>query len=247
VPGETDLLTRSLGLAFAAASLGFACLAPLTVFLGHAVDLDARRRRIRNVFVPAVSTYLTIIVVTQTVVLLRGQATPPALVVLNLVSIDAAAAVALSTFLRFRVVNWLDVAEPSPPAALSYLERSVLARLDRRLLPERLYARPSLTVAELAGLLGTQEHVLRRVINHGLGFRNFNDFLHSHRLTEAAERLRDPQAAHLPVLTVALDAGYGSIGPFNRAFRERFGMTPTEFRRAAGPPDLPATTLSTQT
>jgi len=35
------------------------------------------------------------------------------------------------------------------------------------------------------------------------------------------------------VLTIALEAGYGSIGPFNRAFRERFGMTPTEYRRAS--------------
>ena len=31
----------------------------------------------------------------------------------------------------------------------------------------------------------------------------------------------------------ALECGYGSIGPFNRAFRQRFGMTPTEHRGAA--------------
>ena len=85
----------------------------------------------------------------------------------------------------------------------------------------------SLTIAELARLLGTQEHVLRRVVNHGLGFRNFNDFLHTHRLKEAAERLGDPQLRRIPVLTIALEVGYGSIGPFNRAFKERFGVTPT--------------------
>jgi AraC-like DNA-binding protein len=32
------------------------------------------------------------------------------------------------------------------------------------------------------------------------------------------------------VLSIALGCGYGSIGPFNRAFRDRLGMTPTEFR-----------------
>ncbi len=73
--------------------------------------------------------------------------------------------------------------------------------------------------------------MLRRVINRGLGFRNFNDFLHTHRLREAAVRLRDPATRRLPVLTIALDVGYGSIGPFNRAFRERFGVTPSEYRR----------------
>jgi AraC-like DNA-binding protein len=75
--------------------------------------------------------------------------------------------------------------------------------------------------------------VLRRVINHGLGFRNFNDFLHTHRLKEAAGRLGDPQLSRIPVLTIALEVGYGSIGPFNRAFKERFGVTPTEYRRAS--------------
>ncbi len=35
----------------------------------------------------------------------------------------------------------------------------------------------------------------------------------------------------MPVLTIALDTGFGSIGPFNRAFKAHTGMTPTEYRR----------------
>lgn len=35
----------------------------------------------------------------------------------------------------------------------------------------------------------------------------------------------------MPILTIALDAGFGSLGPFNRAFRAETGLTPTEFRR----------------
>ena len=41
---------------------------------------------------------------------------------------------------------------------------------------------------------------------------------------------RNMHALDLPILTIALECGYGSIGPFNRAFRQRFGMTPTEYR-----------------
>ena len=33
--------------------------------------------------------------------------------------------------------------------------------------------------------------------------------------------------------TIALDAGFGSLGPFNRAFREAEGMTPSEYRARA--------------
>ena len=35
------------------------------------------------------------------------------------------------------------------------------------------------------------------------------------------------------MLTIALDAGFQSIGPFNRAFKADTDLTPTEFRRAA--------------
>lgn len=224
---------RMLGVAFAAASLAFACLAPVTVYRGMAGDLDPRRRQLRQWFVPVVALYLAAVVVTQAVVLLQGRSTPHALVLLNLAVIDAVAALALSSFVQVRVVNWIVAVDAPPASDLSPLEQSVLERLDRRFVCERLYARESLTIAELAELLGTQEHVLRRVINHGLGFRNFNDFLHTHRLREAAARLADPQLRRLPVLTIALEAGYGSIGPFNRAFKERFGMTPSEYRRAS--------------
>jgi AraC-like DNA-binding protein len=38
----------------------------------------------------------------------------------------------------------------------------------------------------------------------------------------------------VPVLTIALDAGFSSLGPFNRAFKAETGMTPSEFRRVQG-------------
>jgi AraC-like DNA-binding protein len=186
---------------------------------------------LRQWFVPLVSLYLAAVVITQAVVMFQGRSTPTQLVLLNLVVIDLAAAAVLSTFVQLRVVNWIAAVDTPPAVALRRLEQSVLDRLNRRFVPERLYAREALTIAELASLLDTQEHVLRRVVNHGLGFRNFNDFLHTHRLKEAADRLGDAQERRIPVLTIALEVGYGSIGPFNRAFKERFGVTPTQYRQ----------------
>jgi len=236
---STDTAVRVLGVAFAASGLAFACLAPLTVYFGMAGDLDLRRRQLRQWIVPVVSIYLAAVLVTQAIVMFQGGSTPRTLVLLNLVVIDVAAAIALSTFVQLRVVNWIAAVDIPPAVALSRLEESVLERLNRRFVAERLYAREALTIAQLATLLGTQEHVLRRVINQGLGFRNFNDFLHTHRLKEAAGRLGDPQLRRIPVLTIALEVGYGSIGPFNRAFKERFGVTPTEYRRQNSTPHAP--------
>ena len=60
-----------------------------------------------------------------------------------------------------------------------------------------------------------------------------NAVLVQKRIREATEALGDASKADLPVLTIALEAGYQSINPFNRAFRELHGMTPTAYRQAA--------------
>jgi AraC-like DNA-binding protein len=120
------------------------------------------------------------------------------------------------------------------PAAATHRNDGAEIALARRVTAAmetgRLWQREGLGIADLAGELRTQEYLLRRAINRRLGYRNFNDFLHDYRLGEVARRLGDPAERHLPVLTIALDCGYGSIGPFNRAFKARFGLTPSQFR-----------------
>ncbi len=88
-----------------------------------------------------------------------------------------------------------------------------------------------LTIAKLAEIAKVPEHRLRRLVNQHMGYRNFADFLNHHRVEAAKDRLADTGERHTPVLTIAMDLGYGSLGPFNRAFKERTGQTPTEYRR----------------
>jgi AraC-like DNA-binding protein len=107
-------------------------------------------------------------------------------------------------------------------------------RLQRHMQSERPYRDDTLTVAGLAAQLGEQEYRLRRLINGHLGYRNFAAFLNSYRLAEVKQALSDPDQREVPILTIALDAGFGSLGPFNRAFREAEGMTPTTYRGRAG-------------
>jgi AraC-like DNA-binding protein len=91
--------------------------------------------------------------------------------------------------------------------------------------------RDSRGLAALAGRLGAPEYRLRRLINQRLGHRNFSAFLNGYRLDEAIAALEDPSQAEVPILTIALDAGFQSVSVFNRAFKVRTGVTPTEFRR----------------
>lgn len=96
---------------------------------------------------------------------------------------------------------------------------------------EGAYREPGLSISGLAEQLETPEHRLRALINRRLGHRNFSAFLNRHRITEAQERLANPDDVDLPVLTIAMDMGYNSLPTFNRAFRSETGTTPSEFRR----------------
>jgi AraC-like DNA-binding protein len=125
--------------------------------------------------------------------------------------------------------------EPSAPvssiaAPVSDPDRELAARIVARMSGERLYSRPDLTVASLATTLAVPEYRLRRTINQALGFRNFNAFVNSFRLAEAREALTDRNRDHLPILSIALETGFQSIGPFNRTFKTSTGLTPSEFR-----------------
>lgn len=106
-------------------------------------------------------------------------------------------------------------------------------RVLRLMTEEAAYAAPELKVADLAERIGEAEYKVTQCITGVLGFRNFNQMVNHFRLAEAKRRLIDPACDHLPILTIALDCGFGSIGPFNRAFKAENAVTPTEFRRSA--------------
>lgn len=102
-----------------------------------------------------------------------------------------------------------------------------------------------LDLAELARRLGTNTAYLSRGLNEGLGL-GFAEAINGLRVEHVAARLRD--GADGDILTLAIDAGFGSKATFNRVFKERFGVTPSAYRRVstdkndAERPDLQRTT-----
>ena len=102
------------------------------------------------------------------------------------------------------------------------------------MLVDNAYRRCDLTIKKLALELRIPEHLLRKLINHRLGYRNFRHYLNGFRLVEVTTRLCSLEDERTPVLTIALDAGFASIAPFNRAFRDSYGQSPSEYRRQNG-------------
>ncbi|WIT14318.1 AraC family transcriptional regulator [Paucibacter sediminis] len=122
-------------------------------------------------------------------------------------------------------------AEVAEVAEVDAAERAQALALQARVRAERLYQAEDLSLASLATRLGLPEYRLRRLINQQLGHRNFNAFVNGLRLEAASAALADPACREQPVLSIALEAGFQSIGPFNRAFKAATGLTPSEFRR----------------
>ena len=111
-----------------------------------------------------------------------------------------------------------------PSLAEDAADQRLVDALMRLMADERIYRHDNITIGALATKLRMPEYKLRRLINQRLDHRNFSSFVNGYRLAEAT-------AAEVPVITIAMDAGFQSLGPFNRAFKATTGVTPTEYRR----------------
>jgi AraC-like DNA-binding protein len=125
----------------------------------------------------------------------------------------------------------VDHAAPPPMPPPDAAEERLAQALQRAMQHDHAYRSENLTVATLAARLAVPEYRLRRLINQRLGHRNFNAYVNAYRLEEACAVLADPASREQPVLGIALEAGFQSIGPFNRAFKAATGLTPTQYRR----------------
>ena len=216
----------------------------------RSVDLVEQRRRLRTVLMVVIAFYATAIIASE--ILFPNGSGGPALggaISAGVVVIVMVFALVVLSVNREGSLIPFDQIEPQPlvltprrPAAVASVgerlpdgseDAGQLAALRRLMEHDRVYREEGLSIGSLAERLGTAEHVLRRLINQRLGHRNFNGFINGYRLADAISALSDPGQAEVSVLTIALDAGFQSIGPFNRAFKAKTGLTPTDFRRDA--------------
>ena len=60
----------------------------------------------------------------------------------------------------------------------------------------------------------------------------FTEYVLARRLAHAHRMLNDPRRAGDKIATIAHDAGFADVSYFNRAFRQRYGDTPSGIRAA---------------
>ena len=87
--------------------------------------------------------------------------------------------------------------------------------------------RKKFSLEEMAHDLGVSKYVLSRVFSKTF-HRNFNQYLNDARLSYACTRLVNSGDT---ILDICLDSGFDSQRTFNRAFKERYRITPSEYRK----------------
>lgn len=112
------------------------------------------------------------------------------------------------------------VTGPTPLDAVPDLAREAAAQIAAGALNGR-------SVKALAGGLGMSERHLRRALDRELG-ASPQHLATEQRLTTAMELLTETTT---PVTRIAYLSGFQSLRRFNSVFRERFRMSPSEYRR----------------
>lgn len=213
----------------------FAVCALYWIVTGWRADLVASRRLLRWVFLGVLGgLYLGI----NTAETLLARASPAARLPWdNVITIVLATASLLLAVLSLRfddnIIAQASGEAPHSPAQAPAdpREQADLARFYRIFRDEKSYLEPGLSITDLARKLAMPQYRLRALINQRLGYRNFNALLHEYRIKDACAMLTDPDSNNLPILTIALTVGYQSIAPFNQAFRDLKGMTPSAYRQ----------------
>jgi AraC-like DNA-binding protein len=209
-------------------SLGFVLAGLYTALRTRQGDLVDSRIRFRNIFLLGTAALIGITLIVELIPIEQDT-----IMVLQVFQRSAIFAITLYFLLStFGIRTGFFFREIPKTKTPSVDDPQLSAKLQDLMEQQKVYKKEGLTIGQLAELMNEQEYRLRRLINGQLGFRNFNDFLNQYRVNEACEILSDPGQTKKTILEIAYDLGYQSIGPFNKAFKDLKGTTPTAYRKS---------------
>ncbi|NLR73804.1 helix-turn-helix domain-containing protein [Leeia aquatica] len=212
------------------ANLLFAGLALVPVIQGWSGDLLTMRRQLRVQLAITASLYA--------VLRTLAQFWPALATLTEFALLDTLVLLLLCLYAACRLTRLLPLLQPAtappspPPTPTDAAEKQLLQRLLDSMLREVWHRQDNLTMGRMAVGLGIPEYRLRQLINQQLGFRNFNQFINHYRIESAKQLLVDPAWQNRSIVDIAFEAGFQSLGPFNRAFKAATQLTPQAYRQS---------------
>lgn len=193
-------------------------------------DLTSQERRFRLIFTAGYAVLVMAAVIGPQ----GGQADPEAIRRMDLLK-SACAALGLAGVTAatiYRLGHPLQDKRRTARRAATDQDRELSARILELVRREEVFGDPELRVADVAARLREPEYRVSQCITGVLGFENFNRLINRQRI-DRARRLLVEAGPPRPILDVAFDCGFASLGPFNRAFKAETGLTPRAYRLAA--------------
>lgn len=120
--------------------------------------------------------------------------------------------------------------EPEPEELKLQQEAAFAERMYLLFEKEHVYLNPRLRLSGLATLLGTNRTYLSQYFNQNCE-STFYDFVNDYRIHHAKLLLHSTDDT---LETIAMNSGFNSLSTFRRAFVQREGMSPIEFRASNG-------------
>lgn len=212
-------------------SLGFILMSLVQALKNSTADLVQDRITFRSWFVGSTATLMMLTVLTE-IAFMSNE--PPLWLELVQKTIILGLLMYFITRLFDMKANVLLLPRPdssktrtTAPAVDEVLLEKLLLAMEE----QEKYKTEGLSIGQLADDLAVKEYILRKTINQHLGYRNFNAFLNHYRIKEACKVLTNPIHKQLTVLEIAYSLGYQSLAPFNKAFKQQTGTTPTQWRK----------------
>ena len=116
--------------------------------------------------------------------------------------------------------------QPENPATLS--DADLFQFLRDAILRDRLYLDPQLDRQALVDRFGLSKERIGAAFAKGSSYKSLIDFLSDCRLPHAAKLLAD--RPDLSIADVARESGFPSADTFSRNFRQKYALTPSQFR-----------------
>lgn len=107
-------------------------------------------------------------------------------------------------------------------------DRKYFEELDLKIRGEQLFLNPDLTRDMILRLTPVGKNRISPLLQAFAG-ENFNGYINSLRLEYSLVLLKDFE--NYTVEAVAIDSGFNNVRTYQRIFREKYGMTPAEYRK----------------
>lgn len=108
------------------------------------------------------------------------------------------------------------------------LETAIYMELQQLMNEKKLYRDPKLTRDRVVVKLGTSRKTFIEVLQNHINM-SFIDYVNTFRLYEATALLENEEYTNE---TIAEVVGFGSVNTFYRQFRNKYGISPSEYRKA---------------